>query len=220
MNFFNLDIFEDIENDFFQRFSSILLFIYLYYSLSYYFLLDDQINKPHIIYILILLIFHLIHIILLKILHNNNLISYSWIFAMIPLIIYLFYTKYMERILLNKQKIKEEMFIQIKKEMQNKQLNFLRNVNSQMPNQPPQYPQQHQPQQHHQQQPPQYQQNQPNQPNQQNMVRHLDNSRNLENLQQNRGAIMQLNQQKNPNQLSAQPIQQMGVDPYFQNNNY
>ena len=63
----NFDIFEEFESNIFQRFSSIILFVYLYYSLSYYFITDDEINKPHIFFILILLILHLIHIICLNI---------------------------------------------------------------------------------------------------------------------------------------------------------
>jgi hypothetical protein len=84
-----------------------------------------------------------------------------------------------------------------------------------MPNKPPQeqYGQQNPNQQQimPQQQPRQVQQQQP-------MVHQLDDSRNLENLQQNRGARININQQQNPNQLSEridQPSQLMGMDPYF-----
>ena len=89
---------------------------------------------------------------------------------------------------------------------------FMRNANPQMPNKPPQ-------QQIGQQNPRQ----QPVMPQQQPrpvlpMVNRLDESRNMENLQQNRASRMNLNQQQNPNQLSEridQPTQLMGMDPYF-----
>ena len=116
----NFDIFEEFENNIFQRFSSIILFVYLYYSLSYYFITDDKINKPHIFFILILLILHLIHIICLKILHKNNLITYSWILAMAPLVLYLLYIKYKERVNLYQINKEEEMMQKLRNQMMGK----------------------------------------------------------------------------------------------------
>jgi len=218
----DFDIFEEFENNIFQRFSSIILFVYLYYSLSYYFISDTKINKPHIFFILILLILHLIHIITLKILHKNNLVTYSWILAIVPLVFYLLYTKYKERMNINNKLKEEQMMTKLRNQLNIQEENFMRNANPQMPNKPPQeqYPSQYQqniPQQQpmKEQYPPQYQQNIPPQ---QPMVNQLDESRNMENLQQNRGTRINLNQQQNPNQLSEridQPFEMMGVDPYF-----
>ena len=212
----NFDIFEEFESNIFQRFSSIILFVYLYYSLSYYFITDDEINKPHIFFILILLILHLIHIICLKILHKNNLVSYSWLLAMAPLVLYLLYTKYKERVLINQKKKEQQMMQKLRNQMNLPDGQFfMRNINPQMPNK--------QPQQQYGQQNPNQQPIMPQQQSrqiqlQQPMTHQLDESRNLENLQQNRSARMNLNQQQNPNQLSEridQPTQLMGVDPYF-----
>ena len=212
----DFDIFEEFESNIFQRFSSIILFVYLYYSLSYYFISDSKINKPHIFFVLILLILHLIHIITLKILHKNDLITYSWILAMAPLVFYLLYIKYKERVNINQQLKEQEMMKKLKNQMNIPDgENFMRNANPQMPMKPPQ-------EQFGQQNPNNQQimpQQQPRQVmHQQPMVNQLDESRNMENLQQNRGARMNLNQQQNPNQISEridQPSQLMGVDPYF-----
>lgn len=209
----DFDIFEEFESNVFQRFSSIILFVYLYYSLSYYFITEDKINKPHIFFILILIILHLIHIICLKILHKNELVTYSWILAMAPLVLYLLYTKYKERVLINQKKKEQQMMQKLRNQMNLPDGQpFMRNANPQMPNKPPQQ---------------QFGQQNPNQqsimPQQQPrpvlpMVNRLDESRNMENLQQNRASRMNLNQQQNPNQLSEridQPTQLMGMDPYF-----
>lgn len=209
----DFDIFEEFENNIFQRFSSIILFVYLYYSLSYYFITDDKINKPHIFFILILLILHLIHIICLKILHKNDLITYSWILAMAPLVVFLLYTKYKERVNLHQKKKEAEMMQKLRNQMNLPDGQpFMRNANPQMPQKQPL-------QQSGQQNPRQ----QPIIPQQQPreikpMVNQLDESRNLENLQQNRNARVNLNQQQNPNQVSEridQPADLMGMDPYF-----
>ena len=208
----DFDIFEEFESNIFQRFSSIILFVYLYYSLSYYFITEDKINKPHIFFILILIILHLIHIICLKILHKNELVTYSWLLAITPLVLYLLYTKYRERVLINQKKKEQEMMLKLRNQMNLPGQNFMRNANPQMPNKPPQ-------QQFGQQNPNQ----QPIMPQQQPravqpMVNQLDDSRNMENLQQNRYSRMNLKQQQNPNQLSEridQPTQLMGMDPYF-----
>jgi len=211
----DFDIFEEFESNIFQRFSSIILFVYLYYSLSYYFISDSKIDKPHIFFVLILLILHLIHIITLKILHKNDLITYSWILAIAPLVFYLLYIKYKERVNIN-QKLKEQEMMKKLREQMNIPENegFMRNANPQMPNKPPQ-------EQYGQQNPNQQQmmpQQQPRQVQQQPMVNQLDESRNMENLQQNRGARINLNQQQYPNQISEridQPSELMGMDPYF-----
>lgn len=209
----NFDIFEEFENNIFQRFSSIILFVYLYYSLSYYFITDDKINKPHIFFILILLILHLIHIICLKILHKNNLITYSWILAMAPLVLYLLYIKYKERVNLYQINKEEEMMQKLRNQMNLFDGQpFMRNANPQMPQKQPL-------QQFGQQNPIQ----QPIMPQQQPreikpIVNQLDESRNLENLQQNRNARVNLNQQQNSNQISEridQSAELMGMDPYF-----
>lgn len=213
----NFDIFEEFESNIFQRFSSIILFVYLYYSLSYYFITDDEINKPHIFFILILLILHLIHIICLKILHKNNLVSYSWLLAMAPLVLYLLYTKYKERVLINQKKKEQQMMQKLRNQMNLPDGQFfMRNINPQMPNK--------QPQQQYGQQNPNQQPIMPQQQSrqiqlQQPMTHQLDESRNLENLQQNRVNRINLNQQENPNQISEridQPTEElMGMDPYF-----
>ena len=209
----DFDIFEEFENNIFQRFSSIILFVYLYYSLSYYFITDDKINKPHIFFILILVILHLIHIICLKILHKNDLITYSWILAMAPLVVFLLYTKYKERVNSYQKKKEEEMMQKLRNQMNLPDGQpFMRNANPQMPQKQPL-------QQSGQQNPRQ----QPIIPQQQPreikpIVNQLDESRNLENLQQNRNARVNLNQQQNPNQISEridQPAELMGMDPYF-----
>jgi len=223
----DLNIFEEYEDNIFLRFSSILLFIYIYYSLSYYFLSEKVIKKPHIFFIILLLFLHLIHIIILKILYINELEIYAWIFAMAPLVLYLLYSKYKD-IVKKKEQIKEaKMMEKIKKQMQiPDEQQFMRNANPQMPSKPQmqQYPQQNPNQQQYipQQQPRMIEQ----EPQQQNYNQILEqihgNDRNMQNIQQNTQIRNTMSQFQDSNQVSEKVVMNTGFDlsgsdPYFNN---
>lgn len=217
---FDFNIFEEYEDNVFLRFSSILLFIYIYYSLSYYFLTDKVINKPHIFFVILLLFLHLIHILLLKFLYINDLQTYAWIAAMAPLVIYLLYSKYKE-VVKRKEKQKEElMMAKIKKQMQiPDDQPFMRNTAPQMPKKPHmgQNPQQNPNQQQYmpQQQPRQIQQH--DMPIINEMT---GNSRNIQNIQQNNQIRRSMSQFQDSNQVSEKVQMNTGFnlnadDPYF-----
>lgn len=114
-----MDIFNEDEEFIAYRFSSILLFIFIYYSLSYYFILADPIQKPHISIAMIMIILHISHIILLKFLHGRGDYMYTWIAAILPLILYLLYSKYKGYMQRKADKKKKEMYAEFKKQQGN-----------------------------------------------------------------------------------------------------
>lgn len=217
---FDFNIFEEYEDNVFLRFSSILLFVYIYYSLSYYFLTDKVINKPHIFFVILLLFLHLIHILLLKFLYINDLQIYAWIAAIAPLVFYLLYSKYKE--IVKKKEIEKEqkMMAKIKKQMEIPDNQpFMRNTAPQMPNKQPsqQYPQQN----------PNQQQTMPQQ--QPRKIQQYDmpivnemtgNSRTIQNMQQNTQIRSSMSQFQDSNQVSEKVEMNTGFnlngdDPYF-----
>ena len=127
------------EEDFIgHKFSSILLFVFLYYSLSYYFLLNENgcLKKPHISKVVIMLILHIIHIILLKFFHTRDEHMYMWIVAIVPLLIYLIYTKYQAHISKKEESRKAAMYAQLKAEQEGNSEQF-RNASPAGPKAPP-----------------------------------------------------------------------------------
>jgi len=221
---FDFNVFEEYEENPFMRFSSILLFIYIYYSLSYYFLTEKVINKPHIFFIILLLFLHLIHVIVLKFLYINDLHIYAWIFAMAPLVIFLLYSKYKDIVKRKEAKKEQMMMAKLKKQMQiPDDQPFMRNANPQMPSKPQmaQYPQQHPNQQQimPQQQPRQIQQTQ--QMNYNQVLEQIHgNSRNMQNLQQNSQIRTSMSNFQDSNQVSERiemnnGFNLSGNDPYF-----
>lgn len=217
---FDFNIFEEYEDNAFLRFSSILLFVYIYYSLSYYFLTDKVINKPHIFFVILLLFLHLIHVLLLKFLFINDLHTYAWIAAMAPLVLYLLYSKYREIVKRKETERELKMMAKLKKQMEmpdNEQ--FMRNTAPQMPKKPQmgQYPQQNPNQQQH------MPQQQPRKIENYDMpiVNEMTgNSRNLQNIRQNSQIRTSMSQFQDSNQVSERVEMNTGFnlngdDPYF-----
>jgi len=127
------------EEDFIgHKFSSVLLFVFLYYSLSYYFLLNENgcLKKPHISYVVIMLILHIIHIILLKFFHTREEHMYMWIVAIVPLLLYLIYSKYQSHISKKDEERKAALYAQLKAEQDSNTEQF-RNAKPTGPNAPP-----------------------------------------------------------------------------------
>lgn len=133
------NIFGEDSDGMLTRFSTVVLFIFLYYSLSYFFLINDSecIKKPHISKVVMLLFFHIIHIIILKVLHDNEYTAYMWLVAMLPLFVYLLYTKYMESVKRKQDRMMKEMYAQLQSKQQQGDPEFMRNATPQKPNAPP-----------------------------------------------------------------------------------
>ena len=134
MNIYNL--FNEEEDFIANKFSTVLLFIFLYYSLSYFFLMKSPIQKPHISKVMIMLILHIIHIILLKFFHQKGDYMYMWILAIVPLVLYLLYTKYQNHLKQKEEQKMKQMYAQMKAQ-QGDQTEHMRNVTPQRPNAPP-----------------------------------------------------------------------------------
>lgn len=132
------NIFDEEEDNIFTRFSSVVFFVFIYYSLSYYFLINNKdkcLQKPKFINIFILIILHIIHVIVLKVLHNNELYSYMWILAILPLILFMFYNKYEENRMKREKEKMDKMYEQFKHQQQPTEV--IRNATPQKPQAPP-----------------------------------------------------------------------------------
>jgi len=134
MNIYN--IFNEEEEFIGYKFSTVLLFIFIYYSLSYYFLMKSPVQKPHVSKMMIMLILHIIHIILLKFLHQRENYMYMWIAAIVPLVIYMLYSKYQKHIQDKEDAKMAAMYAQMQAE-QDKGTENMRNATPQRPNAPP-----------------------------------------------------------------------------------
>ena len=136
MDIYNL--FNEEEEFIGNKFSSVLLFIFLYYSLSYYFLLKSPIQKPHVSKVMIMLILHIIHIILLKFFHQRGDFMYMWILAIVPLVLYLLYTKYQNHIQMKEEQKMAAMYASMKAQQGGEDgTENMRNATPQRPNAPP-----------------------------------------------------------------------------------
>ena len=131
------NIFNEDTDGIITRFSSVIIFIFIYYSLSYYFLMnsEDCIKKPHVSRIIILLILHIAHIIFLRFLHEREDYTYMWLAAIIPLVIYLIYAKYTAHIKAKEDKKMKEMYAALQAQQEDGE--FMRNVTPQWPSAPP-----------------------------------------------------------------------------------
>ena len=134
MDIYNL--FNEDEEFIGYKFSTVLLFIFMYYSLSYYFLMKSPVQKPHVSKVMMMLILHIIHIILLKFFHQREDYMYMWILAIVPLVLYLLYSKYSKHI----QDKEDAKMAALYAQMQSKQeqgTENMRNATPQRPNAPP-----------------------------------------------------------------------------------
>ena len=123
---------EENEENIFERFSSILLSTFLYYTMSYYLLNKDEIEKPGFFIYLSFIILHISHILLLKFLHYKEEYAIMWIVTILPLVIYIIYSKY-----ITYKKKKDQIR---KKKMEEKLRKEKEDFESGIPNRKPQQP--------------------------------------------------------------------------------
>jgi hypothetical membrane protein len=94
------NVFNEDEN-FLMRFSTLVFFVFIYYSISYYFLIDNNqecLQKPRLLTLLYLVVFHIIHVLIMKILYNNEMYAYTFIIAILPILVYILYSKYQQKL--------------------------------------------------------------------------------------------------------------------------
>ena len=124
------DFFQE-DNDAIKRFSTVVFFIFIYYTLSYFFITKsgDCIKKPHVSKVLGLMLFHIIHILLVKYLHNQELFSYMWIAAILPVFLYLVCSKYMEMQKRKEDRKMKELYAKLQQqENGGENVEFMRNT--------------------------------------------------------------------------------------------
>jgi Ca2+/Na+ antiporter len=139
MDIYNL--FDENEDFFLQKFSTMLIFIFIYYSISYFFILQEPIKKPHISFIFILILLHIIHIIIIKFLHNEEYYVYAWLAIIIPILLYLIYSKYNDYIKQKEKKKYDAMMEQARREVNGNHPDLPpQEFRNSMPQQPPRAP--------------------------------------------------------------------------------
>ena len=134
------NIFDEDDVFFGYKFSSVLLFSFIYYALCYYFLAEENIKKPELVTFLIFISLHIIHVIFMKVLHTNEYYTYMWLVALLPIIFYMMYLKYTKH-LAKKEEMKMKTIYEEMKKQQGDNVDFDRNVAPQVPNRPPMNPQ-------------------------------------------------------------------------------
>lgn len=130
------NIFNEEQDGIVQKFSTVIVFVFIYYALSYYFILSNPITKPHVAYMLMMIIIHIIHIILLKFFHSREEFSYMWIVAILPLVLYLCFSKYKMYNKKKEEEKKKEMYATLQKQNE-VDPNFMRNARPQSGGAPP-----------------------------------------------------------------------------------
>lgn len=220
-----MDIFDEDEDFILYRFSLITLFVFLYYSLSYFFLYQEPIKKPHFSIFLLMLFLHISHIIFLKFLHVKNYYNVMWMSAIFPIFLYFIYSKYIKYIKKQKEQKEQEMYNKIM-EQQKSNINFV-NPSAQTMNIHPVRSQEYVSLSKNQHLQPLTQQN--NLSNSQNQQ--MDASRNISNTQQDMQQGMQQGMQHTNNsiveEIQHQPLDStiginagndlLGFDPYSAN---
>lgn len=81
----------------YNRFSVIILTLYLYYGMTYYFVLDTPMEKPHIGIFMIVLALHVLQVVLLKYLHENEHYPFIWLAIILPVILFILIKKIMDK---------------------------------------------------------------------------------------------------------------------------
>lgn len=82
----------------YERYSVILIFTFVFYSLFYYFMTPlINIKRPDVIYTVVLILIHVVHAIVLKYFHNKGETKYAWLTVIVPMLLYGIYVKYTER---------------------------------------------------------------------------------------------------------------------------
>jgi len=94
------NLFDENESYVLERFSTVIIFVFVYYAMSYYFLNkspeEECLKYPALSKVVALLIFHVVHIVILRQLFEQEKTSIMWLVAILPLFLYLLYRKYEE----------------------------------------------------------------------------------------------------------------------------
>ena len=80
----------------YNRFSVMILTMYLYYGMSYYFVLDTPMEKPHIGIFMIVMALHILQVVLIKYLHENEYYPFIWLVIILPVVLFILAKKIMD----------------------------------------------------------------------------------------------------------------------------
>lgn len=91
------NIFDEPEENYFHRFSIMIIVLFVYYAITYYGLLKYHLkclNLPDFTTIIILIIFHLIQVIAIKKLHSDEQWIWVWVLIILPVFLYIIILRY------------------------------------------------------------------------------------------------------------------------------
>ena len=91
-----MTLFTDEIGPIYNRFSVIVLVMYLYYGMSYYFVLDTPMTKPHIGIFMIAMAVHILQVVLIKYLHENEHYPFIWLAIILPVVLFILFKKIMD----------------------------------------------------------------------------------------------------------------------------
>jgi len=131
------NIFDEEDVFFGYKFSSVMLFSFIYYVLCYYFLAEDTIEKPDVSKITIMIVFHLLHIISMKVLHTNEYYTYMWLLSLLPIVFYMFYLKYTNHLAKKEELKMKTIYEQLRESKEDGEFVPDRNRAPQQPGRPP-----------------------------------------------------------------------------------
>ncbi len=92
------NIFEEESEEIAKRFSTVLIFIFLYYQIAYYYIIKDKgqcSSLPSLQVVIMVLALNIAHIVFIKNLYDTEKYSYMWLASVLPLFLYFMYNKYM-----------------------------------------------------------------------------------------------------------------------------
>ena len=87
-------IFNDTEQVLYLKFSTMIIFTFIYYILFYYSIMPSSFTKPALTTVLLLIASHLIHISIVRYLYQTKKYLYAWLLILLPVILYQIYSKY------------------------------------------------------------------------------------------------------------------------------
>lgn len=95
------NIFEEGEENFWYRWSTLLIFTFIYYQVGYYLLLNKTAkcrNLPSLQVLIFIIVFHLLQVFAIFKLYQDEKFIAIWCVIIIPLIAYMMYCNYSKRI--------------------------------------------------------------------------------------------------------------------------
>ena len=115
---FDLDkmdkIIGDSQTEVHLKFSFMLLFTFVYYTLFYYSQIIYSLDKPEFLRVIGFLCFHVVHLLGVKYLHHEHMFIEAWIAIVAPVFAYQIYKKFQERSARKEEELEAKVMAKLK----------------------------------------------------------------------------------------------------------